>query len=187
MSPHTREKKKLSRNCAEFGVRALISVTNDLVAPPLPSHVFYVETARCQTRGSRRSTGRMLTSGGTDARGRFTESSAGWGGRGRPLTPVEAISDSSYLVYGGAGRGLPYTKYEGPNHALSGVSGCARPLHSADKFVHLPRAFMPPGVRWRGRTGAAGGGGSGDFSHVFCMTEARLGPPPYKTYETPTM
>ena len=87
----------------------------------------------------------------------------------------------------GAGRGPPYTKHEGPNHAPSGVSGCARPLHSADKFVHLPRAFMPPGVRWRGRTGAAGGGGSGDFSHVFCMTEARLGPPPYKTYETPTM
>ena len=50
LSPHTREKKKLSRNCAEFGVRALISVTNGLAAPALPSHVFYVETARCQTR-----------------------------------------------------------------------------------------------------------------------------------------
>ena len=75
--------------------------------------------------GSRRSTDRMLTSGGTNARGRFTESSAKWGGRGRPLTPVEAISASSYLAYGGAGRGPPYTKYEGPNHALSGVSGRA--------------------------------------------------------------
>ena len=50
LSPHTREKKKLSRNCAEFEVRALISVTNDLPAPPRPSHVFYVEIARCQTR-----------------------------------------------------------------------------------------------------------------------------------------
>ena len=26
---------------------------------------------------------------------------------------------------------------------------------------------MPPGMRWRGRAGAAGGGGSGDFSHVY--------------------
>ena len=50
LSPHTREKKKLSRNRAEFGVRALTSVTNGLAAPALPSHVFYVETARCQTR-----------------------------------------------------------------------------------------------------------------------------------------
>ena len=91
----------------------------------------------------------MPTHGGTDARGRFTESSAQWEGRARPLTPVEAISDSSYLVYGGAGRGLPYTKYEGPNHALSGVSGRARPPHSADDFVSLPRASVPPGVSIR--------------------------------------
>ena len=99
--------------------------------------------------GSRRSTDRMLTSGGTDARGRFTESSAEWGGRGRPLTPVEAISASSYLAYGGAGRGPPYTKYEGPNHALSGVSGRARPPHSADDSVNLPRASVPPEVSIR--------------------------------------
>jgi len=88
----------------------------------------------------------MLTPGGTDARGRFTESSAQWGGRARPLTPVEAVSASSYLVYGGAGRGPPYTKYEGPNlgtkHALSGVSGCTRPPHWADDSVNLPRASV---------------------------------------------
>ncbi len=154
-----------------------------LRAPPM---FFMWRPPDARRGGSRRSTGRMLTSGGTDARGRCTESSAEWGGRARPLTPVEAISASSYLVYGGAGRGPPYTKYEGPNHAPSGVSGYARPLHSVDEFVHFPRTFMPPGVRWRGRASAAGGGGSGDFSHVFCMAEARRGPPPYKTHETPT-
>ena len=91
----------------------------------------------------------MLTSGGTDALRMFTESSAEWGGRARPLTPVEAVSASSYLVYGGAGRGPPYTKYEGPNHALSGVSGRARPPHWADDSVNLPRASVPPGVSIR--------------------------------------
>ena len=120
-SDSTFRKKRLSPSAHDL----LESPAEPIPPPPKPSHVFYVETARCQTRGSRRSTGRMLTPGGTDARGRFTESSAEWGGRGRPLTPVEAISVSSYLVYGGAGRGLPYTKYEGPNHALSGVSGRA--------------------------------------------------------------
>ena len=158
----------------------------DPTCPPLPMYSVWGPPEHTHGCG-RRSTASMPTHGGTNARGRCTESPSVWGGQARPLTTVEAISVSSYLVYGGAGRGPPYTKYEGPNHAPSGVSGCARPLHSADKFVHLPRAFMPPGVRWRGRTGAAGGGGSGDFSHVFCMAEARLGPPPYKTYETPTM
>ena len=127
----------------------LESPAEPIPPPPKPSHVFYVETARCQTRGSRRSTGRMLTPGGTDARGRFTESSAQWGGRARPLTPVEAVSASSYLVYGGAGRGPPYTKYEGPNHALSGVSGRTRPPHPADDSVNLPRASVPPEVSIR--------------------------------------
>ena len=32
---------------------------------------------------------------------------------------------------------------------------------------------MPPGVRRRGRAGAAGGGGSGDSTHIICMAEAR--------------
>ena len=70
--------------------------------------------------------------------------------------PVEAISASSYLVYGGGtksrtvGRGRPpYTTYEGPNHALSGVSGRARPSHWADDSVNLPRASVPPGVSIR--------------------------------------
>ena len=46
---------------------------------------------------------------------------------------------------------------------------------------------LPAGVHAARGAPALGGGGSGDFSHVFCMTEARLGPPPYKTYEAPTM
>ena len=72
-----------------------------------------------------------------------------WGGQARPLTPVEAISDSSYLVYGGAGRGPPYTKYEGPNHAPSGVSGHARPPHRVGSSVHFPRVSMLPWVSQR--------------------------------------
>ena len=118
---------------------------------------------------------RRRTPGGMDGRGKCSEPSAKWGGRAWRLTLWEShLGNIRLLILGtcAAGRGPPYNKYEGPNHAPSGVSGCARPLHSADKFVHLPRAFMPPGVRWRGRTGAAGGGGSGDFSHVFCMAEA---------------
>ena len=39
--------------------------------------------------------------------------------------------------------------------------------------MHFPRPSMPPGVRRRGRAGAAGGGGSGDSTHIICMAEAR--------------
>ena len=117
--------------------------------PPLPLYSVWGPPEHTHG-GGRRSTAAMPIHGGTDdARGRCTESSAQWGGQARPLTPVEAISASSYLAYGGAGRGPPYTKYEGPNHALSGVSGRVRPPHWADDSVNLPRASVPPGVSIR--------------------------------------
>ena len=96
---------------------------------------------------------RQRTPGSMHARGKCTELPTEWRGQVWRLTPYRrAILGNIrllilYLAYGAAGRGPPYNKYEGPNNTPSGVSGCARPLHSADEFVHLPRACMPPGVR----------------------------------------
>ena len=84
---------------------------------------------------------------------------------------MEAISASSYLAYGGAGRGPPYTKYEGPNHAPSGVSGHARPPPPGGQLCALPTGFHAAVVTPAGRAGVPlGGSGRGNSPHVFCMT-----------------
>ena len=54
-----------------------------------------------------------------------------------------------HLLYGGPRPAPSYAKYEEADIASTGVSGRARPPHSADDSVNLPRASVPPGVSIR--------------------------------------
>ena len=74
-------------------------------------------------------------------------------------------------------------------HIVSGGKNKPAVLAAVDALKPLfskPVKSAATAIRKRA-SGAAGGGDSGDFTHIICLVEARRGPHPYKIYETPTM